>query len=100
MTSVGWADAGEPPAARLGGDEFVVMLSGTDAEGAALVVDRIRRSLLKPIAISPDLELTVSAAIGVALAAEPEEPHHLLRRADAAMYEDKRRRPRPAIGPE
>ena len=97
---VGWAEAGEPPAARLGGDEFVVMLSGTDADGAALVVDRIRQSLLKPIAISPDLELTVSAAIGVALAAEPEEPHHLLRRADAAMYEDKRRRRRPAAAPE
>ena len=93
---VGRADAGEPLAARLGGDEFVVMLSGTDAEGAALVVDRIRQSLLEPIAIRPDLQLTISAAIGVALAAEPEEPHHLLKRADAAMYEDKRRRPPPA----
>ena len=93
-------DAGDPPAARLGGDEFVVLLPGTDAEGAALVADRIRQSLLEPIAISPDLQLTISAAIGVALAAEPEEPHHLLRRADAAMYEDKRRRPRPAAEPE
>jgi diguanylate cyclase (GGDEF)-like protein len=93
---VGRADAGEPLAARLGGDEFVVVLSGTDAEGAALVVDRIRQSLLEPIAISPDLQLTISAAIGVALAAEPEEPRHLLKRADAAMYEDKRRRPPPA----
>jgi diguanylate cyclase (GGDEF)-like protein len=93
---VGRAVAGEPPAARLGGDEFVAMLSGTDAEGAALMVDRIRQSLLEPIAISPDLQLTISAAIGVALAAEPEEPHHLLRRADAAMYEDKRRRAPPA----
>ena len=93
---VGRADAGEPLAARLGGDEFVVLLSGTDAEGAALVADRIRQSLLEPIAISPDLQLTISAAIGVALAAEPEEPHHLLKRADAAMYEDKRRRPPPA----
>jgi len=64
------------------------------------VADRIRQSLLEPIAISPDLQLTVSAAIGVALAAEPEELHHLLVRADAAMYEDKRRRPRPAAGPE
>ena len=90
------ADAGNPPTVRLGGDEFVVLLPGADAEGAALVADRIRQSLLEPIAISPDLQLTISASIGVALAAEPEEPHHLLRRADAAMYEDKRRRPRPA----
>ena len=90
------ADAGDPPAVRLGGDEFVVLLSGADAEVAALVADRLRQSLLDPIAISPDLQLTISAAIGVALAAEPEEPRDLLRRADAAMYEDKRRRPRPA----
>jgi len=94
------ADADHPPAVRLGGDEFVVLLPGTDAEGAALVADRIRQSLLEPIAISPDLQLTISAAIGVAVAAEPEEPRHLLRRADAAMYEDKRRRPRPAAAPE
>ncbi len=93
---VAQADAGEPLAARLGGDEFVVLLPGTDARGAALVVDRIRQSLLEPIAISPDLQLTISAAIGVALATQPEEPHHLLKRADAAMYEDKRRHPRPA----
>ncbi len=91
---MGRVDAGNPRAARLGGDEFVVLLPGTDAEGAALVGDRIRQSLLEPMAISPDLQLTISAAIGVALATEPEEPHHLLKRADAAMYEDKRRHPR------
>ena len=85
------ADAEDPPAVRLGGDEFVVLLPGTDAEGAALVADRIRQSLLEPIAIGPELQLTISAAIGVALATAPEELHHLLRRADAAMYDDKRR---------
>ncbi len=90
---MGWADAEAPPTARVGGDEFVVLLPGADAAGAALVVERIRRSLLKPIAIGSDLHVTVSAAIGVALATEPEDPHLLLRRADAAMYEDKRRRP-------
>jgi two-component system, chemotaxis family, sensor kinase Cph1 len=93
---VGRADAGDSPAVRLGGDEFVVLLPGADAEGAALVADRIRLSLLDPIAISPDVQLAISAAIGVAVATEPEKPHDLLRRADAAMYEDKRRRPRPA----
>jgi diguanylate cyclase (GGDEF)-like protein len=94
------ADEGHPPAVRFGGDEFVVLLPGTDAEGAALVADRIRQSMLEPIAISSDIQLTICAAIGVALAEEPEEPNHLLRRADAAMYEDKRRRPRPAAAPE
>lgn len=92
---VGRADVWDPPAGRLGGDEFVAALPGTDAGGAALVADRIRQSLLKPIAISPDLSLTISAAIGVAQATEPEEPEHLLRRADAAMYEEKRLQRRP-----
>jgi two-component system, chemotaxis family, sensor kinase Cph1 len=93
-------EADHPPAVRLGGDEFVVLLPGTDDEGAAMMADRIRQSLLEPMAIGPDLQLTISAAIGVALATEPEEPRHLLRRADAAMYEDKRRRPRPGATPE
>ncbi|MGD9622419.1 MAG: diguanylate cyclase [Mycolicibacterium sp.] len=77
-------------AGRLGGDEFVVLLSGTGESGAALVVDRIRQSIGVPISIAPDLELTISAAFGVALAVSPEEPEQLLRRADAAMYDDKR----------
>ncbi len=89
---VGRADAEGPPAARFGGDEFVVLLPGTDAEGAALVAGRIRRLMREPIAVGADLQLTISAAIGVAIATGPEEPHQLLKRADAAMFEDKRRR--------
>ncbi len=89
-------DAEHPPAVRLGGDEFLVLLPGVDPEGAELVADRIRQSLLEPIALSPDLQLNISAAIGVALAAESADLQHLLSRADAAMYEVKRRRPRPA----
>lgn len=89
---VGRPDVWDPPAGRLGGDEFVVVLPGTGVAGAELVAGRIRQSLLKPIAIGPDLEVTVGAAIGVALAIAPEEPEHLLRRADDAMYEDKGRR--------
>ncbi|TDK99573.1 sensor domain-containing diguanylate cyclase [Mycobacterium paragordonae] len=87
------AGADSPPAVRLGG-EFFVLLPGADAAGAALVAERIRQSLREPIAITPDLRLTIGASIGVALAAAPEELHHLLSRADAAMYRDKRR-PKP-----
>lgn len=93
-------DTEHPPPVRLGGDEFLVLLPGVDPQGAELVADRIRQALLEPIAISPDVRLTISAAIGVALAAEPEELQHLLSRADAAMYKDKRRGPRPATEPE
>jgi len=93
---VSGADAEDPPAGRLDGDEFVALLPGADAEGAAVAAERIRQSLLEPMAIGPDLQLTIGAAIGVAVATEPEEPRRLLSRADAAMYEDKRRRARPA----
>lgn len=89
---VGRAHAPDLSAGRLGGDEFVVLLSGTDTTGAALVVDRIRQSLSSPISITQDLQLTISAAFGVALATSPEDPEHLLKRADMAMYEDKRTR--------
>ena len=80
-----------PPAVRLGGDEFLVLLPGADVVGAGLVAERVRHSLRDPIAISPDVRLTISASIGVAVSTEPEELHHLLSRADAAMYEHKRR---------
>lgn len=84
--------AQDPRAGRLGGDEFVVLLPRTTADGAAQVADRIRDALREPVLINPGLHLSISAAIGVALAEEPEEPEHLLRRADVAMYEDKGRR--------
>ncbi len=89
---VGRPEAGEVPAGRLGGDEFVLLLPGAGAAGAAVVADRIRQSLLEPVEIGPDLQFPISAAIGVTLAQEPEDPEHVLRRADAAMYEDKRGR--------
>lgn len=89
---VGRADVWDPPAGRLGGDEFVVVLPRTDAEGAALVANRIRQAFRTPIALGPDQNLTIGAAIGVTLAVTPEDPDDVLRRADAAMYADKRER--------
>lgn len=61
------AGADSPPAVRLGGDEFFVLLPGADAAGAALVAERIRQSLREPIAITPDLRLTIGASIGLSL---------------------------------
>ena len=54
---VGRADAKNPTAGRPGGDEFVVLLPGSSAAVAQVVADRIRQSLVEPIAISPDLKL-------------------------------------------
>jgi diguanylate cyclase (GGDEF)-like protein/PAS domain S-box-containing protein len=85
--------------ARIGGDEFVVLADGAIDETSALdLAERIRHSLSGRIMINGvEIELTVS--IGVAITA----PHHiegqsageaavdLLRNADIAMYQAKRR---------
>lgn len=79
--------------ARLGGDEFVVVLEGLDEAGADLLVERIRRVLAVPMAVSDqDRPVTVAASIGVAAAGPDETAADLLARADAAMYEAKRGR--------
>lgn len=96
---VNGADADDPLAGRLDGDEFVVLAPGADAEGAALTAERIRRSLLEPMTIGPDLRLNIGVAVGAAVATAPEDPTRLLDRADAAMYEDKRRQRRLADEP-
>lgn len=79
-------------AARLGGDEFTVVLRGDRVEEAAHgVCNRIRGALEAPVATRGH-ELHVGASIGISLA-----PVHgtgsedLLRRADMAMYEGKKR---------
>ncbi len=75
-------------AARWGGDEFVVLLTGlTDPEAAGVVAGKIVEAFRPPsLAERPDV--AVSLSIGVAIC--PEDPHEILRRADAAMYEAKR----------
>ncbi len=76
--------------ARLGGDEFVVALDGI-AEGPEL--DHRLSSLLEELArpmLIDQLELNVSASIGVTLyPADSSDPDTLLRHADQAMYRAK-----------
>ncbi|HKO87321.1 MAG TPA: diguanylate cyclase [Burkholderiales bacterium] len=80
--------------ARLGGDEFVVLLeSVADSESVEQVVTKLRAEAARVFTVS-ELNLHVSASIGIAL-----YPHHgadaqtLLARADAGMYGVKRRKP-------
>jgi diguanylate cyclase (GGDEF)-like protein len=89
--------------ARLGGDEFALVCSDIDdADDASTVARRIEQILARPMELA-GLEVTVTASIGLALAARPtpdaeldptvlaELPAQLLREADAAMYAAKRR---------
>jgi len=79
--------------ARITGDEFVFVVDGPDA---ALRADRlaigVQRSFTPPFAILGHL-LRVSAAIGYAIQDDDEMPQDaLVRQADLAMYEAKRRK--------
>ena len=81
--------------ARLGGDEFAVLVEDAEDPRTALVVaDRIMRAMAPPFDVA-DTDLHVSCSIGVAVAKNDGDTGEgfavLLGRADAAMYEAKRR---------
>ncbi len=79
--------------ARMGGDEFTVILERTDARGAENVArDRIARLFEQPFEVA-GRQLRIGASIGMGVFPdEGDSPEALLRYADAAMYETKRRR--------
>lgn len=78
--------------ARLGGDEFVVLASGPDSTTTDLV-DRVRGAFRTPLRITTDRTHPLTPSIGAASAAPGDTctGDELLGRADAAMYEAKRR---------
>ncbi|QFR34399.1 diguanylate cyclase domain-containing protein [Ancylobacter sp. TS-1] len=80
----------EDLAARVGGDEFVVVQgSGGSTEGAALLADRLIRSMAEPIAIG-ERRIVVGLSVGVVLApVEGLDADALLRAADQALYRAK-----------
>ena len=81
-------------AGRVGGDEFMVVC---DAGETAALVDRLRHAIRTPIQLGAD-SVSVGVSIGVAVASVAAggdldgAAGALVARADAAMYEDKRRR--------
>ncbi len=79
--------------ARFGGDEFTICLPDLKtAEGYLPIVTKLRKAFASPFRLGTQ-EVFVSASIGIALS-----PHHgtdpdtLLKHADVAMYEAKRKR--------
>ena len=82
--------------ARLGGDEFVVIRTGDfDVDHVAQLASRITTALKDPFELH-GRRFTVSSSIGISIL-EPGDDFinaaDLLRRADIAMYEAKRRGP-------
>jgi diguanylate cyclase (GGDEF)-like protein len=78
--------------ARAGGDEFVVVLEDlVDPTEATRVAERARLALNEPIPLDA-VEVRVSVSVGVSLNANPDDNvDSLLRRADDALYQAKRR---------
>lgn len=77
--------------ARLGGDEFGVVATDLDANGAAIVAERLLKTLCGPMEMSFGVHF-VSGSVGVVLV-EPSEAHigaaEAARRADVALYRAK-----------
>lgn len=84
--------AGGTFVARIGGDEFVVLVSGTsDVRGIERVARRLLAALAAPYPIRGS-DVQSSASIGVVSSAQCElDASAMLRDADTAMYEAKRR---------
>lgn len=78
--------------ARFGGDEFVaVIYSATTPVEATMLIARLLAAFHQPYRFD-DIEVSLSATIGVADSRLPfEQPVELIQRADIAMYEAKRR---------
>ena len=77
--------------ARLGGDEFVVLAEaiGGHAE-AERIAERIRHSLLSPIALDNRGTAVVTTSIGITVSRQPDSDS-ALRDADTALYRAKER---------
>ena len=75
---------------RLGGDEFLILLNNLrEPEGAAEVARHIGYSLNQPYPVG-DLELSLSASIGISLfPRDADNIETLINHADAAMYKAK-----------
>lgn len=76
--------------ARLGGDEFAVLLKEmVNLESATQVAEQILAALAQPFQLTRH-EVFINASIGITLyQPEYEQPEHLLRDADTAMYRAK-----------
>ncbi|WP_432498743.1 diguanylate cyclase domain-containing protein [Kineococcus gypseus] len=80
--------------ARLGGDEFAVLVHGLDREDSARLAEDLVRSLRRPVQLE-GTAVRIGASVGVAATGGadgtpvPFSGAHLVRAADAAMYEAK-----------
>lgn len=82
----------EDMVSRLGGDEFVVMIHSTGGvDGAGKVASKLLEEVARPAAINGVI-IRITCSIGVsAMGSGGHTPNELIRSADFAMYESKKR---------
>jgi two-component system cell cycle response regulator len=79
-------------AARYGGEEFVIVLPETDAEGALVFAERLRKRVAQTNFAETGDPLNITVSIGVACASSDDDvptPDSLISRADEALYRAK-----------
>jgi diguanylate cyclase (GGDEF)-like protein/putative nucleotidyltransferase with HDIG domain len=76
---------------RYGGEEFVLILPEVNSEGAFVVAERIRKNLLQEVIVHDDIQISVTASMGIASFPEDAQSQsQLLELADKALYLSKR----------
>jgi len=86
-------------AARLGGDEFVVLAESVPNEAAlAELVRRVAASMQRPLVVA-GREAAIGVSVGAVLTRRGDTAAAVIRRADSAMFADKRARRRSARRP-
>jgi two-component system cell cycle response regulator len=83
--------------ARIGGDEFCALLGDAPESSASLVRERLYRALEKQNAV-PNCHRSLSVSLGIVEVTGPDGLEHQLARADAKMYEHKRRKRAQRLG--
>ena len=74
--------------ARIGGDEFTILLDDiSDIHDVVAIADRVLQALAEPIRLAGN-EVVAAASIGLSIGGY-NDPEHLLRAADTAMYRAK-----------
>jgi diguanylate cyclase (GGDEF)-like protein len=84
---------GEDILSRYGGEEFAVLCRNTDAAQAVALAERVRAVVAEAIELPEGAPLRVTASVGIAIAPGPglSDDDGLVRAADVALYEAKRK---------
>jgi diguanylate cyclase len=77
---------------RYGGEEFVVVLVAATVDHAVSIAENLRAHIARsPLTLTSGQVLSLTASIGVAAHDDHPDYEHLMARADAAMYQAKKR---------